>query len=121
MLYVTGFFYKIVPLLAWTARFRGRVGREPVPTVAELYSSRVAQVQFVVMVAGVTLLGGGIGGGSVPVTRCGAALFLGGIVMFMSQIGRVAMGGARMADGSEFRGGGKRPRERRARAGRRRW
>lgn len=93
VLYVTGFFYKIVPLLAWTARFRGRVGREPVPTVAELYSSRVARVQFVVMVAGVTLLGGGIGGGSVPVTRWGAVLFFGGIVMFMSQIGRVALGG----------------------------
>lgn len=93
VLYVTGFFYKIVPLLAWTVRFRGRVGREPVPTVAELYSSRMAQVQFVVMVVGVTVLGGGIGGGSVPVTRAGAALFLGGIVMFMIQIGRVAIGG----------------------------
>ena len=93
VLYVTGFFYKIVPLLAWTARFRGRVGKEPVPTVAELYSSRVAQVQFIAMTAGVTLLGGGILAGSVHVTRCGAVFFLGGILMFMSQIGRVALGG----------------------------
>lgn len=93
VLYVTGFFYKIVPLLAWTVRFRGRVGKETVPTVAELFSSRVAQAQLVMMVAGVTLLGGGILTGSLPVTRCGAVLFLGGILMFMSQIGRVALGG----------------------------
>jgi hypothetical protein len=93
VLYVTGFFYKIVPLLAWTVRFRGRVGKETVPTVAELFSSRVAQAQLVMMVAGVTLLGGGILTGSLPVTRCGAVLFLGGILMFMSQIVRVALGG----------------------------
>lgn len=93
VLYVTGFFYKIVPLLAWTVRFRGRVGKEPVPTVAELYSSRVAHAQFVVMTAGVALLGGGILAGQVNVTRGGAILFLGGILMFMSQIGRVALGG----------------------------
>lgn len=94
VMYVTGFFYKIVPLLAWTARFRGRMGKGAVPTVADLYSSRVAQVQLVAMTAGVTLLGGGILAGAVHVTRCGAVLFLGGIVLFMSQIVRVASGGA---------------------------
>lgn len=93
VLYVMGFFYKIVPLLAWTARFRGRMGKGKVPTVAELYSPRVAQVQLVVMTAGVALLGGGILAGSAHVTRCGAVLFLGGILLFMSQIIRVASGG----------------------------
>lgn len=93
LLYVIGFFYKIVPLLAWTALFRGRVGREPVPTVAELFSPRVAQVQLAVMALGLTLLGGGIGAGSVHVTRGGAVLFLGGILLFLGQIGRVALGG----------------------------
>ncbi|HEX5829351.1 MAG TPA: hypothetical protein VFY16_00130, partial [Gemmatimonadaceae bacterium] len=41
VLYVVGHFYKIVPFLAWITRFRGRAGRERVPTVAELYSARV--------------------------------------------------------------------------------
>lgn len=93
VLYVSGFFYKIVPLLAWTARYRGRMGREPVPTVAELYSARVAHVQLGAMTLGVTLLAGGIAAGSTHVTRCGTVLFLAGVLLFVSQIGRVALGG----------------------------
>jgi len=93
VLYVSGFFYKIVPLLAWTARFRGRMGKGPVPTVAQLYSARVAYCQLGVMTVAVLLLAGGIGAGAAHVTRCGAVLFTLGVVLFMSQIARVAFGG----------------------------
>ncbi|HET7621035.1 MAG TPA: hypothetical protein VFK39_03940 [Gemmatimonadaceae bacterium] len=93
VLYVTGFFYKIVPLLAWTARFRGRMGKGPVPTVAQLYSAKVAYVQLGLMTLGVVLLAGGIGAGTAHVTRCGAVLFLAGILLFTTQIARVAFGG----------------------------
>jgi hypothetical protein len=93
VLYVSGFFYKIVPLLAWTARFRGRMGKGPVPTVAQLYSARVAYCQLGVMTVAVLLLAGGIGAGAAHVTRCGAVLFTLGVVLFMSQIARVALGG----------------------------
>jgi hypothetical protein len=93
VLYVVGFFYKIVPLLAWTARFRGRMGKGPVPTVAQLYSAKVAHVQLGLMTLGVVLLTSGIGAGAPHVTRCGAALFLAGILLFMTQIARVAFGG----------------------------
>ncbi len=93
VLYVTGFFYKIVPLLSWTARFRGKMGKGPVPTVAQLYSARVAYCQLGVMTVAVVLLAGGIGAGAVHVTRCGAVLFVLGVVLFMSQIARVAFGG----------------------------
>jgi hypothetical protein len=91
--YVCGFFYKIVPLLAWTARFRGRMGKGPVPTVAQLYSARVAYCQLGIMTVAVLLLAGGIGAGAAHVTRCGAVLFALGVVLFMSQIARVAFGG----------------------------
>lgn len=94
VLYVIGFFYKIVPLLAWTAHFRGRMGKEPVPTVAQLYSARLAHLQLGLMAAGVTLLAAGISGGSVHVTRCGTVLFLGGLLIFVAQLGRVARGRA---------------------------
>jgi len=92
VMYVSGFFYKIVPLLAWTVRHRGRAGGERLPAPAELFSARVALVQLVAMAIGVALLGIGIGIGSVSITRGGALLFAGGVALFASQIGRVARG-----------------------------
>lgn len=93
VLYVVGFFYKIVPLLAWTARFRGRMGKGPVPTVAQMFSARVAYVQLGVMLAGIVLLAAGIGSELAHVARGGAVLFLAGVLLFASQIARVAFGG----------------------------
>lgn len=93
VLYVTGFFYKIVPLLAWTARFRGRMGKGPVPTVAQLYSAKVAYVQLGLMTLAVVLLASGVGSGVTHLTRCGAVLFLVGVLLFISQIARIAFGG----------------------------
>jgi len=92
VLYVSGFFYNIVPLLAWTTRFRGRMGKGPVPTVAELYSARIAQVQLILMTLGVVGLASGELAGSSHVTRCGAVLFLAGTMIFMGQILHIATG-----------------------------
>ena len=92
-MYITGFFYKIVPLLAWTVRFRDRMGKGTAPTIAQMFSARVAHIQLGCMALGVTLLASGIGAGSVHATRCGAVLFLGGVLLFVSQIARVTMGG----------------------------
>jgi hypothetical protein len=95
VLYIIGLFYKIVPLLAWVARYRGHMGKRRVPTVAEMFSSRAALVQLGAMGSGITLLGVGIGFGSERVVRCGALLFLAGVLLFVSQLVRVAFGGAR--------------------------
>ena len=92
VLYVSGFFYKIVPLLVWTTRFRGRMGKEAVPTVAQLFSARVAQIQLVVMALGVVGLATGELSGIVHVTRCGAVLFLAGTLIFLGQIVHIATG-----------------------------
>jgi hypothetical protein len=100
VLYVVGFFYKIVPLLAWTARFRGRMGKEPVPTVAQMYSARLAHVQLGLMAGGVVLLGAGIAVGSVASARAGAALFFIGVVLFLVQLIRVASARPRVASAS---------------------
>lgn len=62
-------------------------------TVAQMYSSRVAHGQLALMALGVTLLAIGIGTGSPHVARCGAVLWAGGVLLFVSQIGRVALGG----------------------------
>ena len=93
VLYVVGFFYKIVPLLAWTTRFRNRMGKERVPTVAEMYSARVAHTQLALMVAGVIGLASGIAVTSSAMSLGGAACFAGGVLLFASQIARIAFGG----------------------------
>jgi len=95
VMYVVGHFYKIVPLLAWTARYRGRMGKERVPTVAETFSARVALAQLVLMASAIALLGLGSGFGSTHVTQCGAVLLLAGVLLFTSQIARVALGRTR--------------------------
>jgi hypothetical protein len=92
VLYVTGFLYKIVPLLAWTVHYRGRMGQGPVPTVADTFSARVAHIQLGLMATGVLLLLRGIALGATAITRCGVTLFLGGVLMFAGQLGRVAAG-----------------------------
>jgi hypothetical protein len=94
VMYVVGFFYKIVPLLAWTVRYRDRMGTGTAPTVAQTFSARVAHVQLGLMTLGVTLLVAGIAAASAHVTRCGAALFLAGVILFVTQIVRVVAGKA---------------------------
>jgi hypothetical protein len=93
VLYVVGFFYKIVPLLAWTARYRGQMSRPGVPRIADMYSARVALVQLVLMPAGLVVTAVAILLGTAPGAFVGAALFLTGVLLFASQIIRVALGG----------------------------
>ncbi len=91
--FVVGFFYKIVPLLAWTARYRDRMGKSAVPSVAELYSARAARLQVVVMPVSIGLVAASVLAGSVAGVYAGAALFLGSVGIFATQIVRVARGG----------------------------
>jgi hypothetical protein len=93
VLYVVGFFYKIVPLLAWTVRFRGRMGTGPVPKVAELYSAPVAQLQLVLMVAGVALLAAAVAMDAPVAARGAASLYLAGVLLFAGQMVRVVWDG----------------------------
>jgi hypothetical protein len=92
VLYVIGFFYKIVPLLAWTVRYKDQLGKGTAPTIAATFSSRVAHVQLALMALGVVLLAAGTGAASLPVVRVGALAFLGGVMLFLSQIHRVVRG-----------------------------
>lgn len=91
--YVVGFFYKIVPLLAWTARYRGQTSKPGVPTVAEMFSARIAKLQLAVMPTSVALLAISIALGSPAVAYTGASIFAAAVLLFDSQIIRVALGG----------------------------
>lgn len=94
-MYITGFFYKIVPLLAWTVHYRGRLGKETVPAIAETFSSRAARVQLGLMASAIIVLTLGIGTGSVLAAQLGALLFLSAVLVFATQLARVARGPAR--------------------------
>jgi hypothetical protein len=93
VLFVSGFFYKIVPMIAWAARYAGRTGTAPVPSVGKTYSARLAHVQLGLMALGIAILGLGIGIISPHVARCGAILWATGVLLFTAQIVRVAAGG----------------------------
>lgn len=90
---VVGFFYKIVPLLAWIGRYRGKASVPGTPTIAQMFSADVAHVQLALMATAVVTLMAAILLASVVAAYAGAGLFLAGILLFASQIGRVALGG----------------------------
>ncbi|HEX7122404.1 MAG TPA: hypothetical protein VF178_08555 [Gemmatimonadaceae bacterium] len=94
VMFVAGFFYKIVPLLAWTARYRGQMSKAgSVPTVAQMYSARVAAVQLGLMAPGVLLLALSILLGIASGAYAGATMFFAGVLLFVTQLVRVARGG----------------------------
>ncbi|MGH7669999.1 MAG: hypothetical protein ACRENQ_10965 [Gemmatimonadaceae bacterium] len=90
--FVTGLLYEIVPTLAWTTRYGGRLNRGRVPAVADLYSARVARWQLAMYMAGVLLLVAGVASTSAAVARSGALLFLVGVLLFVTQIARMRWG-----------------------------
>jgi hypothetical protein len=86
VLFVTGFLYKIVPLLSWTARFGGRIGQGVLPTAADLYSTRVARVQLALSGLGIVTMLAGIAAASSPIVRSGTFLFLASVLLFAYQL-----------------------------------
>lgn len=92
VLFVVGMTNRIVPFLAWITRFRARVGKERVPTIAELPFRPVAVAQLVLMTAAVPLMAAGVLLGQAAVTRTGAVAFAVGAVLHAGQMAWVAWG-----------------------------
>ncbi|HEX5436138.1 MAG TPA: hypothetical protein VFW98_03190 [Gemmatimonadaceae bacterium] len=95
--YVMGLFYKIVPFLAWITRFRSRMGRGRVPTVAQLYSARVAFVELGLYGSGLAALVTGIAAAQPMMVRAGGALLLAAVLLFAGQMMHAAWGTPREA------------------------
>jgi hypothetical protein len=53
-LFVAALYYKIVPFLVWYHRFGPLAGKQPVPKVGELYSTRVANAAGILLFLGAT-------------------------------------------------------------------
>ncbi len=43
---IMGAMYHLVPMLVWMARYSEKLGKEPVPPIAEMYNQRLANFQF---------------------------------------------------------------------------
>jgi hypothetical protein len=94
-LFTAGHLYKIVPFLVWYHRFGSLVGTQPVPTVADLYSKRMAQASVAALVAGVIVSAVGILCASTPLVRAGALAFAAGVALEIREMTRIA--GRRLA------------------------
>lgn len=90
--FVVGMTNRIVPFLSWVARFRTRVGKERVPTIAELPYRPVAIAQLVLMAVAIPLTAVGVLLGVAMVTRVGAVAFAAGAVLHLGQMMWVAWG-----------------------------
>jgi hypothetical protein len=90
-IFIVGFAYKIVPLLVWTAAYRGQMGKAAVPLVADMYSARAAEVQLALMAAGVVLLIASVLARSAVGAYIGASLFFIGTLVFIAQFVRVGL------------------------------
>lgn len=94
VLFVASLGYKIVPFLAWLGRYRGRMGRQGVPAVADLYSTTVAQGQLALMAAGVVGLAGAALLGNALAARVAATAIAIGTLLHATQMLRAAVGPA---------------------------
>jgi len=89
-LFVAGHYFKIIPFLVWYHRFGPLVGTRKVPTVAELYSPRVAHAAGAMLVLGLAALVVGIDTGVGGLVRAAAIVFAAGAVIEAAVVARVA-------------------------------
>jgi hypothetical protein len=73
---ILGMAGKIVPFLGWQWLYADQVGRAQVPLVSELFRPSLLRAQFVLLLAAVVLLGGGVTAESPSWVRAGALTLL---------------------------------------------
>jgi hypothetical protein len=68
---ILGMLYKIIPFLVWFGRYSRQVGHAPVPSLADLYSSRLQAMGYWSFLLGLTTASGAILLASEPWVRMG--------------------------------------------------
>jgi hypothetical protein len=71
---IIGMLYKIIPFLVWFAKYSGQVGLAPVPSLADLYSTRLQAFGYWSYLAGLAITSGAILASSEAAVRVGCAL-----------------------------------------------
>ena len=85
-LFVAGHHYKIVPFLVWFHRYGPRVGKGPVPRVADLYDARPANAAVALLASGALGLVAAALAGHEAAARPAALLFLAGALVLAAQV-----------------------------------
>lgn len=79
---ILGMLHKILPFLIWFHRYSGEVGRNKVPSLAEMVSQRLQAVGYWLYVAGLVIVTSAATLGHVRCARVGAALMLASVFTF---------------------------------------
>ena len=87
---VLGTLYHVVPFIVWVHRYSDRLGLEPVPMLDDLYSARLARLDFGLVLAGVAaVVAGDLAGLSPVFETAGWTLVLVGVAAFAANLLRV--------------------------------
>jgi hypothetical protein len=73
---VMGMLYKIIPFLVWYGQYSQHIGHAQVPSLADLYSSRLQAVGYFSFVVGVAVTSAAIAGSSATIVRAGCLLLM---------------------------------------------
>ena len=84
---VIGMLYKIVPFLVWFGTFSAKVGFSQVPSLSELYSTRLQKAGFAFYACGLLVSGAGIVMAHGLLVRGGALLLCFGVATLLLNIG----------------------------------
>jgi hypothetical protein len=85
-LFVAGHYYKILPFLLWNHRYAPRVGKQPLPKIADLFSARIATVAGTCATAGLAVLTIGAASSTFATTLAGAVLVCAGFAIEAVQL-----------------------------------
>lgn len=86
---IIGMLYKILPFLVWHRVYGPRVGREPVPTFAEMVSPALQTATSLLFLVGLALLTAGILDVKAAPIAGGAAIWLLGMLCFVGNVALV--------------------------------
>ena len=88
---IAGMMLKIVPFLVWYVAYGDRVGRQPVPMVAELCPAAGEGTAYGLLTLGMVGLSGAVFAGSAALIRLAALVVAAGAVVFAATLARVLM------------------------------
>jgi hypothetical protein len=86
---ILGMLYKIVPFLVWYSSYSKSIGRNKVPSLADLYSPALQAVGYWLFVAGFLLTSVATALGHEGCVRAGSVVLLASVVLFVANVGRI--------------------------------
>jgi hypothetical protein len=86
---IIGMLYKIIPFLVWFGVYSKHIGRARVPSLADMYSSRLQWIGYWSFLAGLVAISVGILCGSNSGVRFGSLLFTTSVVVLLVNIGKI--------------------------------